>query len=94
MRAPVYRNLDTPFRVFCFSPLELGLLCFTFVGGGEIAQALSIGRIWALVASALLALGLVSFRRSFGEHFAARLYRFSRLPSRLPARLLPNGFRR
>ena len=94
MRAPVYRNLDTPFRILGFSPLELGVLCFVFVGGGELAQALSIGRVWSLVAAALLALGLFTFRRSFGEHFAARLYRFSRLPARLPARLLPKGLHR
>lgn len=91
MRSPVYRNLDAPFRVFGFSPLELSLLCFAFVGGGEIAQALSVGRIWALVLAALLALALFAFRRAFGEHFGARLYRFFKLPSRLSPRVRPNG---
>lgn len=92
MRSPVYRNLDAPFRVFGFSPLELSLLCFAFVGGGELAQALAIGRVWALVLAALMALGMFTFRRAFGEHFAARLYRFYKLPSRLVPRVRPNGF--
>lgn len=87
MRSPVYRNLDRPFRIFGFSPLELSILCITFVVWGEIAQSLSIHRVWGFLATALLALLFHWLRRSMGDHFTRRLIRFLKLPSEIRSKL-------
>lgn len=91
MRAPVYRNLDTPFEIYGFSPTELIVLCASFVAGGEIAQALGIHRMWVILAVVLLALVMNIFRRSLGIYFARRLFRFLQLPGVLSAKLFRLG---
>lgn len=88
MRAAVYRNLDRPFQILGFKPLELTVLCCVFVGGGEIAQDLSLSRLWVALLTAFLAFSLFAFRRALGDRFARRLFRFLRLPTRLTARLI------
>lgn len=91
MRAPVYRNTDTPFQILGFRPLELTILCVAFVAGGELASLIAISRAWNLILTVFMALGLFAFRRSFGELFGRRLWRFARLPSELHARRVHVG---
>ncbi|MBX3023008.1 MAG: hypothetical protein KF799_15135 [Bdellovibrionales bacterium] len=94
MRSPVYRNLDKPFQILGFTPIELATLCFAFVLGGELAQFLGFDRAWALVFTLLVAATLHWFRRSMGELFGRRLLRFLQLPSELYPRLFITGRRR
>jgi hypothetical protein len=88
MRCPVYRNLDKPFQILGFTALELIILCLTVVGGTELTRLFMIQRVWAMVLTALLALGFFWIRRSLGELFARRLFRFFLLPSFLNLKLL------
>ncbi len=93
MRAPIYRNLDQPFQVMGFSVAELTLLAVTLVGGGELFQLLGVHRVWAFVATLILASVFFVFRRSFGDLFVRRLLRFLRLPAVLYPKLLLNSLR-
>ena len=88
MRSPVYRNLDKPFQIFGFTALELTALCFSLVGGGELAQTFAIHRIWAFIFTIILALSFFWIRRSLGDLFARRLFRFLKLPSNMAPKLL------
>ena len=91
MRARVFRNLDRPFRVLGFSPVELTILCLGFVLGGEILSSAGASRIWAFLSTALNAVGLYLFRRTFGDQFGMRLIRFLTLPGQLQAKLIRRG---
>lgn len=91
VRSPVYRNLDTPFEIYGFSPSELIALSLSFVAGGELAQALGVSRMWVIFAVVLLAIAMNRFRRALGIYFARRLFRFIRLPSILSAKLFRLG---
>jgi hypothetical protein len=88
MRTPIYRNLDRPFQIFAFSPLELTVLCVAFVGLGEIAQSFSLSRIWSFILTGFVALSFYLFRRSMGDFFGRRLLRFLNLPTEIHPRLL------
>jgi hypothetical protein len=87
MRSPVYRNLDRPFQIYGFSPFELAVLVAVFVAGGELAQAIALSRGWAFAVAALLALTMFTLRRSLGNGFSRRLWRFLCLPSTLHPKL-------
>lgn len=91
MRSPVYRNLDRPFQIYGFNPLELTVLSVAFAGSGELAQAFGIHRIWAFLFTFILAFAIYSLRRSLGDLFARRLLRFLILPSRVHAKLFAQG---
>ncbi len=91
MRTPVYRNLDRAFQIFGMTPLELCLLSVFFIGVGEVSDALDLHRVWGFVLTGILVIGLFYFRRSMGEMFAARLFRFASLPSEISPRLFRTG---
>lgn len=88
MKSPVYRNLDKPFQVFGFNTVELIILCIFFVGGSEVAQAFAIERIWPFLFTIVLGLGILWTRRSLGDFFVRRLFRFCKLPRELYSRIL------
>ena len=88
MRTPVYRNLDQPFQIYGFSPIELVALSVAFVFFGEFAQSFSIHRIWALIFTFVFAFALYSFRRALGDLFLRRLVRFLSLPSLVRSKLV------
>lgn len=88
MRAPVYRNLDKPFEVLGFNALELTLLCFAFVAGGELTSLIGVHRVWAFLLTAVIALSLFLLRRYLGELFLIRLFRFAHLPKSLCGKLM------
>lgn len=94
MQFPVYRNLDMPFQVLGFSTVELIVLCFALVGGGEFTQLLGVHRIWAFMFTIVLALSLFWIRRSLGDLFGRRLIRFLKLPSELNSQVFKIGRRR
>ncbi len=93
MRSPVYRNLDKPFQIFGFTPTELIVLALTFVGGGELAQAFGIHRLWAFLLTFILGFALHCFRRALGDLFAPRLFRFLKLPTTISAKIFADGGR-
>lgn len=81
MRSSVYRNLDKPFEIYGFSPMELTMMSLVFVVSGEVAQSIGADRIWAFPFTVIFAGGTYALRRTFGDLFARRLFRFLRLPS-------------
>src|SRR5262245_55564742 len=87
MRSPVYRNLDRPFEILGFTIFELMVLCIALVGGGELAQFLSFQRIWSVLLTMVLALIFFWLRRSLGDLFLRRFFRFLFLPSELSPKL-------
>jgi hypothetical protein len=87
VRSPVYRNLDKPFQICGFSPLELTVLSIAFAGSGELAEAAGTHRLWAFLITIILALGMHSLRRSLGEAFPRRLLRFVKLPAEIEPKL-------
>lgn len=92
MRYPVYRNLDKPFQILGFNTLELTILCFCLVGGGEVADALGASRIWPLIFTIILGLSIHWIRHSLGDFFLRRLIRFLQLPGQLQRKIVFRAF--
>jgi hypothetical protein len=86
MRVPVYRNLDSPFRIGGFKPLELVLICSLFVTLSELSSLFGINRAWAFLFTICFAGILFWMRKALGEEFPKRAVRFLSLPSQLYAR--------
>lgn len=86
MRVPVYRNLDSPFQIGGFKPLELVLVCSFFVILSELSSLIGLDRIWAFLIAICLGASLFWMRRSLGDDFPKRLIRFIGLPSQLYTR--------
>ncbi len=86
MRVPVYRNLDSPFRIGGLKPLELVVICSSFVLLSELSTLVGINRVWAFGFTLCLAVLLFWMRRYLGEDFFKRLIRFLHLPSHLYVR--------
>ncbi len=86
MRVPVYRNLDSPFQIGGFKPLELVFLCCFFVIASEGSGMFGFSRIWAILFTFSAAAGVYWTRRSLGDEFPRRVIRFLSLPNQLYAR--------
>ena len=86
MRVPVYRNLDSPFQIGGFKPLELVFICSSFVLLSELSSLLGIDRLWAFVFAACAATAVFWMRKTLGDEFPKRLIRFVSLPTQLYAR--------
>ena len=86
MRVPVYRNLDSPFRIGGFKPFELVVICAFFVILSEFSSLIGVSRVWSILFTACLAGSLYWMRQSLGDEFPKRVIRFLSLPSQLYAR--------
>jgi hypothetical protein len=86
MRVPVYRNLDSPFQVGGFKPLELVFICCFFVISSELSGTLGFSRVWAILLTFAAAGSVYWTRRSLGDEFPRRVIRFLSLPNQLYAR--------
>lgn len=86
MRVPVYRNLDSPFQVGGFRPLELVFICCFFAVSSEVSVAFGFSRVWAILFTLVAAASVFWTRRVLGDDFPRRLVRFLSLPNQLYAR--------
>lgn len=77
MRVPVYRNLDSPFQVGGFKPLELVFICCFFVIASELSGTLGFSRVWAILLTFAAAGSVYWTRRSLGDEFPAPSDSFS-----------------
>ena len=91
MQAPVFRNLDQPFRIVGLSVFEIAFLCVIFAGGREIAAFFRMNPLWFFLLPFALGAFFHVLRRGLGDLFMPRLFRFLRLPSKLAPKLMNLG---